>query len=246
VSEDFRSITPRCSRVILVEAGTRLLPSFPKELSAKAEQSLRQLGVEVRLGAPVKEIGDGHVYLDRKLVFASTVVWAAGVQASPAAEWLRADHDSNGRVIVDADLRVPGHSSTFAIGDTARAIDTNGAPTPAVAPAAKQQGRYAADVILGRARRPFRYRDFGNFATIGRNKAVIVMGSFKLSGFLAWAIWSAAHIWFLIGFRSRLSVTIAWLWNYLTFRRSARLITGEIAFPTPKPLRPRSLERKSA
>ena len=246
VSQDFRSITPRCSRVILVEAGSRLLPSFPEELSVKAEQSLRQLGVELRLGRPVEDIGDGHVYLDRKLVFASTVIWAAGVQASPAAEWLHADRDGNGRVIIGADLRVPGHPNILAIGDTARTIDINGRPAPAVAPAAKQQGRYAADFILGRARRPFRYRDFGNFATIGRNKAIIVMGSFKLSGFLAWLIWSAAHIWFLIGFRSRLSVTIAWLWNYLTFQRSARLITGGISFPTPKPLRPRSLERKSA
>ena len=246
VSGDFRSITPRCSRVILIEAGDRMLPSFPKSLSARAEQSLRRLGVELRLGAPVEEIGDGHVYLDKKVIFASTVIWAAGVEASPAAEWLRADHDGNGRVIVGAELRVPGHPNVFAIGDTAKAIGMNGYAPPAVAPAAKQQGRYVADIILGRAERPFRYRDFGNFATIGRNEAVIVMGSLKLSGFFAWLIWSVAHIWFLIGFRSRLSVTISWLWNYLTYRRSARLITGEIGLPMPQPLRSQFLERKLA
>jgi NADH dehydrogenase len=246
VSEDFRSITPHCSRVILIEAGERVLPSFPESLSAKAGQSLRALGVELIFGAPVEDIGNGYVYLDKRLVFASTVIWAAGVEASPAAEWLRADHDGNGRVIVEADLRVPGHRNVFAIGDTAKAIGMNGSAAPAVAPAAKQQGRYVADLILGRAKRPFRYRDFGNFATIGRNQAVIAMGSFKLSGFFAWLIWSFAHIWFLIGFRSRLSVTISWLWNYLTYQRSARLITGEIGFPTPRPPRAQILERKCA
>lgn len=246
VSEDFRSITPHCSRVILIEAGERVLPSFPETLSAKAERSLRRLGVELRLGAAVKEVGDGHVYLGNKIVLASTIIWAAGVEASPAAEWLRADRDRNGRVIVETDLRIPGHANIFAIGDTANAIGINGKAPPAVAPVAKQQGRYVADVILGRGGRPFRYRDLGNFATVGRNQAVITMGSFKLSGFLAWLIWSAAHIWFLIGFRSRLSVTIAWLWNYLTYQRSARLITGEIGRRTPEPVRSQSVERKCA
>lgn len=246
VSEDFRSITPHCSRVILIEAGDRLLPSFPETLSAKAERSLRRLGVELRLGAPVKDVGDGHVLLDNKIVLAATVVWAAGVEASPAADWLRAAHDGSGRVIVEADLRVPGHRNVFAIGDTAKAIGIDGKAPPAVAPAAKQQGRYVADFILGRAQRPFRYRDFGNFATIGRNQAVITMGSFELSGFVAWLIWSVAHIWFLIGFHNRLSVTITWLWNYLTYQRSARLITGEIARPRPQSLRSQSLERKCA
>ena len=245
VSGEFRSITPDCSRVILVEAGSRVLSTFPQALSAKAQRSLLQLGVELRFGAPVEDVGDGYVCFAKQLIFASTVIWAAGVEASPAAEWLRAEHDANGRVIVGDDLRVPGHPNVFAIGDTAKAdgIDSNAAP--AVAPAAKQQGRYAAEVILGRTRRPFRYRDFGNFATIGRNRAVISMGSLELSGSVAWLLWSFAHIWFLIGFRSRLSVTISWLWNYLTYQRSARLITGDIAVPAPR-APTQSLERKYA
>jgi len=243
VSADFRSITPNCSRVILIEAGDRILPSFSEALSAKAERSLHSLGVEVRLGTPVEDIGEGYVCFDKQLLFASTTIWAAGVQASSAAKWLRADHDRNGRVIVEADLRAPGHSNIFVVGDTAKTI---GIESPAVAPAAKQQGHYVADVILGRARRPFRYRDFGNFATIGRNQAVLTMGSFELSGFFAWLLWSFAHIWFLIGFRSRMSVTLSWLWNYLTYQRSARLITGEISAPMFQPLRAQSIERKCA
>jgi NADH dehydrogenase len=246
VSNDFRSITPNCSRVILIEAGKRVLASFPERLSARAGQSLRALGVELIFGAPVEDIGNGYVYLDKRLVFASTVIWAAGVEASPAAEWLGADHDGNGRIIVEPDLRVPGFRNVFAIGDTAKAIGMNGSAAPAVAPAAKQQGRHVADLILGRGERPFRYSDLGNFATIGRNQAVIAIGSFKLSGFFAWLAWSVAHIWFLIGFRSRLSVTISWLWNYLTYQRSARLITGEIGFPKPRPPRAQILERKCA
>jgi NADH dehydrogenase len=214
-------------------------------LSAKAEQSLKQLGVEVCAGAPVNDIGDGYVDWDGKLVFASTVVWAAGVQASPAAQWLEAFHDQRGRVIVGIDLRVPGHRNIFVIGDTANVTGMSGFALPGVAPVAKQQGRYAAGFILGRRDRPFRYRDFGNLATIGRSKAVIDMGDLKLSGFLAWLLWCVAHVWFLIGFRSRLAVTINWLWNYLTYQRSARLITGDIA-AAQQPLRAQPLERKCA
>jgi NADH dehydrogenase len=242
VSSDFRSITPRCSRVILIEAGDRVLPSFPETLSEAAERSLEQLGVEIRLDAPVSDIGAGYLQCGGELIFAKTVVWAAGVEASPAADWLNADHDRAGRVLVEDDLRVPGLPNVFAIGDTACAPKT----VPAVASVAKQQGRYVADRILGRQRGPFRYRDFGNLATIGRSKAVIDMGGLRLSGFLAWLIWSVAHVWFLIGFRSRLAVTINWLWNYLTYQRSARLITGEIPVPAAQPLPAQSLERKFA
>lgn len=244
VSSDFRSITPRCSRVILIEAGERVLASFPETLSEAAERSLEQLGVEIRLDAPVGDIGDGYVQCGDELIFAKTVVWAAGVKASPAAGWLNADHDRAGRVFVEDDLRVPHLPNVFAIGDTASAPGA-GRALPAVAPVAKQQGRYVADRILGREARPFRYRDFGNLATIGRSKAVIDMGDLRLSGFLAWLIWSVAHVWFLIGFRSRLAVTINWLWNYLTYQRSARLITGDIS-AEPQPLRARPLERKCA
>ena len=245
VSRDFRSITPHCSRVILIEAGERVLPGFPADLSQAAEESLQNLGVEVRLGAPVADIGEGYVHWHNELIFARTVVWAAGVEAAPTADWLLADRDDNGRIFVEDDLRVPGQQHIFAIGDTANAAGSNGRALPAVAPVAKQQGRYVADVILGRSSRPFFYRDYGNLATIGRSKAVIDIGGLKLTGFFAWLLWSVAHIWFLIGFRSRVAVTLNWLWNYLTYQRSARLITGEIA-PTGQPQNAMAVERKCA
>ena len=244
VSRDFRSITPRCSRVILVEAGDRILPSFPPELSAAAARSLEELGVELRLGAPVRDIGDGFVDCRSELIFAGTIVWAAGVEASPAAGWLGAERDPNGRIFVAPDLRVPGRSRIFAIGDTANAPGPDGRALPAVAPVAKQQGRFVADLILGRRSGRFAYRDFGNLATIGRSRAVIDLGALRLSGLAAWLIWSIAHIWFLIGFRSRLAVTLSWLWNYLTYHRGARLITGDVAPPPPAPVP--ALERTCA
>ena len=246
VSSDFRTITPRCSRVVLVEAGERVLPSFPQGLSKAAEPSLKALGIEVRLKSPVREIGNGYVDCGDDLIFAETVVWAAGVTASPAADWITTGRDRNGRVIVGQDLRVPGHPNIFAIGDTASLPAEVGTALPAVAPVAKQQGRYVGDLILGRQRRPFHYRDYGNLATIGRSKAVIDMGDLQLSGFVAWLIWSFAHIWFLIGFRSRIAVTVNWLWSYLTYQRSARLITGEIAPTVQQPLRTQSSKRKCA
>jgi NADH:ubiquinone reductase (H+-translocating) len=228
VSRDFRSITPHCSRVILVEAGPRLLPAFPPELSKRTYRALEQLGVEIRLGEPVTDIGPHHVRIGHETVMAHTTVWAAGVQASPAADWLGARSDRSGRVVVDDDLFVPGHVNIFAIGDTAACGDGRGGTLPGVAPVAKQQGRYVADRILGRTMKPFRYRDFGNLATIGRRRAVADFGRLRLSGFPAWLLWCVAHIWFLVGFRSRFSVVLHWAWNYFTFARSARLITGPI------------------
>jgi NADH dehydrogenase len=230
-SRDFRTISPHCSRVILIEAGPRLLPSFPARLSAKAQESLHELGVLVRTGVPVTGLGFGHVQCGETWISARTVIWAAGVQASPAAQWLGVEGDSAGRAIVAADLSVPGHKHIYVIGDTACVAGTGGRPLPAVAPVAKQQGAYVADLILGRPTAPFAYRDFGNLATIGRSRAVIDWGRFELSGFLAWLIWSVAHVWFLVGFRNRLAVATSWLWNYLTYQRSARLIVG--AAPTP-------------
>jgi NADH dehydrogenase len=229
VSREFRSITPRCSRVILVEAGERVLPGFPPPLSAAAERSLEYLGVELRLDSPVRDIGNGYVQCGNDLIFAGTVVWAAGVKASPAADWLGADRDPSGRVFVEDDLRVCGHDRIFAIGDTARMHRA----LPAVAPVAKQQGRFVADFVLGRSARTFAYRDFGSLATIGRSQAVIDMNGLHLTGAIAWLVWSFAHVWFLIGFRSRLTVTLNWLCNYLTFQRSARLITGDCEDPAP-------------
>jgi NADH:ubiquinone reductase (H+-translocating) len=244
VSNDFRSITPHCSRVILVEAGERVLPAFPKALSEAARRSLEDLGVEVLTGSPVRDLGSGYVLCESRLIFAETVVWAAGVEASPAADWLGADQDTNGRIFVEPDLRVPNQERIFAIGDTANASGADKQALPAVAPVAKQQGVYVADVILGAARGSFAYRDYGNLATIGRSKAVIDWGELQLSGFPAWLIWSFAHIWFLIGFRSRIAVMISWLWSYLTYQRSARLITGEV--PAHQPQTPITLERKCA
>jgi NADH dehydrogenase len=246
VSRDFRSITPHCSRIILIEAGQRLLPSFPKFLSKRTAASLRRLGVEIRLGLPVTEIGPHHVRIGRDPIMAHTIVWAAGVQASPAAEWLGVRADRSGRVIVASDLTVPDHPNTFAIGDTAASADGRGGLLPGVAPVAKQQGRYVADRILGRTDAPFRYRDYGNLATIGRSRAVADFGRIRLWGFPAWLMWCVAHIWFLVGFRSRLAVTLNWLWNYLTYQRSARLITGEIATPVPPSACAQSIERKCA
>ena len=244
VSKDFRSITPHCSRVILVEAGERVLSTFPEALSDAAKQSLEDLGVEVMLNSPVRDLGSGYVLCQSRLIFAHTVVWAAGVEASPAAEWLDAEHDMNGRIFVERDLRVSNHKRIFAIGDTANAPGPDNRALPAIAPVAKQQGRYVADAILGAARGSFAYRDYGNLATIGRSKAVIAWGKLQLSGLPAWLIWSFAHIWFLIGFRSRIAVMISWLWSYITYQRSARLITGDV--PAHQPQTPITLERKCA
>lgn len=235
VSRDFRSITPTCSRVVLVEAGPRILPSFPPELSAKAEQSLRELGVEVRTRAPVSEIARDLVIVGRERIAARTIVWAAGVQASPAARWLGVEQDRLGRIFVERDLRVPHNDRIFAIGDTANVPGFDGEALPAIAPVAKQQGMCVADQILGRCSGPFTYRSYGNLATIGRKRAVIDWGRHQQSGFIAWLIWSFAHILFLIGFRSRLSVGLSWLWSYLTYQRSARLITGDAPFDLTKP-----------
>jgi NADH dehydrogenase len=246
VSSDFRSITPHCSRVVLVEAAKRVLSAFPDKLSDDAARSLAELGVEVRLGSPVFDVGSGYVQLGDELILTRTIVWAAGVQASPAAEWLDAEQDMNGRIFVEPDLRVPLHERIFAIGDTANAAGRSGKPLPAVAPVAKQQGQYVADVVLGRRKGAFAYRDFGNLATIGRSRAVIHWGALQLSGFTAWLIWSVAHIWFLVGFRSRIAVAISWLWSYATYQRNARLITGDHPITPTQPKRLSTLERKCA
>jgi NADH dehydrogenase len=235
VLRDFRSITPSCSRIYLIEAASRVLPGFPSDLSASAEKSLSTLGVQVRLNAPVSDIGDQYVQLGDEIIRAGTIIWAAGVAASPAARWLGAELDKSGRVRVGADLRVPFKDRIFAIGDTTTVPNTDGKPLPGVAPVAKQQGQYVADVILGRRTDAFRYRNYGNLATIGRGRAVIDFGWIHLTGSLAWWIWSAAHIWFLIGFRNRISVAINWLWSYLTYQRGARLITGETEARTDRP-----------
>jgi NADH dehydrogenase len=226
---DFRNIDTHKARVVLIEAGPRVLAGFPDDLSEYAQRSLESLGVEVVLGQAVTECSaDGVVYGGKKLE-AKTLIWAAGVRASPAAEWLDAPADRAGRAQVLPDLTVPGHPDIFVIGDTAAIMDPDGKPVPGIAPAAKQQGRYVADSIRARLRGvtppPFRYSHAGSLAQIGKRKAVIDFGRIRLRGALAWWIWGIAHIYFLIGLRHRLTVAISWLWIYARDQRAARLIT---------------------
>jgi len=229
--KDFRTIDPASARVILVEGGPRVLLAFPEDLSAKARHSLEKLGVEVLTNTPVELCDAGGVVSAGMRIEARTILWAAGVQAAPAAKWLQADKDRAGRVKVNPDLTVPGEPDIFVIGDNATVVQANGQPVPGVAPAAKQMGQHVARVIAGRiagkpVATPFRYRNYGNFATIGRHAAVADFGWLKLSGYPAWLLWGAAHIYFLIGFRNRLAVMLDWLWAYVTFQRGVRLITG--------------------
>lgn len=232
VSRDFHHITPHCSRVILVEGGPRLLAGFAEDLSEAAGRSIAELGVELDFNSRVTDIRADGVAIGDRFIPAHTVVWAAGVQASPAARWLGVESDRAGRVSVDAMLNAPGHDRVFVIGDTACCAGADGKPLPGIAPVAKQQGIYCAKVIrasiAGKSIKPFRYRDAGQLATIGRSRAVADFGWIKLTGHTAWLIWSVAHIYFLVGFRNRFAVGMTWLWHYLTFDRSARLITGEI------------------
>ncbi len=228
---DFRRIDPRQARILLVEAGPRLLPSFPEDLSAAARRSLEKLGVSVRLNARVMACEAGSVMVGDERIAAATVVWAAGVKASPAATWLDVKADRVGRTLVNADFSVPGHPDVFVIGDTASLTDAAGRIVPGVAPAAKQAGHYVASVIAAKvhgkaAPAPFRYRDMGNLATIGRRAAVADFGWISLRGPIAWWLWGIVHIFFLIDFRSRVTVSINWLWSFLTYKRGARLITG--------------------
>lgn len=226
---DFRNIDTRKARVVLIEAGPRVLAGFADDLSAYAQASLEKIGVEVVLGQPVTEVDrDGVVYGGQQLN-AKTRIWAAGVRASPAAEWLNAPADRAGRVEVADDLTVPGHPDVFAIGDTVTISAWDGKPVPGIAPAAKQQGRYVANLIKARLRGeklgPFRYKHAGSLAQIGKRLAVIDFGRVKLRGAIAWWIWGIAHIYFLIGLRHRLTVALTWLWIYVRDQRAARLIT---------------------
>jgi len=226
---DFRNIDTQKARIVLIEAGPRVLTGFADDLSAYAQRALESLGVEVMLGQAVTECSaDGVVYGGQNLR-ARTLIWAAGVRASPAAEWLGAPADRAGRLQVLPDLTVPGHPEIFAIGDTVVIAGPDGKPVPGIAPAAKQQGRYVAQSIKARLRGgsfgPFRYRHAGSLAQIGKRLAVIEFGSIKLRGTVAWWIWGIAHIYFLIGLRNRLSVALSWLWIHARNQRAARLIT---------------------
>ena len=239
MTRDFRAIDTRETRTILVEAGPRILPTFPDTLSEKAERSLERLCVEVRTGEAVTRMEPGAVWIGGDRVASGTVLWAAGVAPSLLARSLGAPLDRAGRVVVNADLTIPGHSEVFVIGDLAACNDATGTPLPGLAPVAIQQGQYAARAILhamrGEAREPFRYRDRGTMATVGRASAVVTLGRLRLSGYPAWLLWCFVHILWLIGFRNRFLVMIEWAWAYLRSERSARLITRAPAPSVPPP-----------
>jgi NADH dehydrogenase FAD-containing subunit len=228
---DFRVINPREARIVLVEAGPRVLASFPAALSKSAQHSLERLHVEVRLGTPVSHCDETGVTVGAEHLPAATIVWAAGVASSSAAKWLGVERDRVGRVMVGPDLAVPGYPEIFVIGDTAHVRGPDGQPLPGLAPAAKQQGAYVARLLRARLAGkkrpgPFRYRNYGTMATIGRHAAVADFGWLRLDGTLAWLMWGLIHVSFLIGFRNRMIVMLDWIWSYVTFRSGARLITG--------------------
>jgi len=223
---DFRHINPSSARVLLLEGKERVLPTYPPDLSAKAADQLRGLGVEVMTNAIVTSVSDSEVCVGELPIATRTVLWAAGVQASPLSKSLGVPLDRAGRVLVNEDLTVPGHAEVFVIGDLAAVDDV-----PGVAPAAIQEGLHTARnterAIDGKPSLPFRYRDKGSLATIGRAAGVADIGPLHLSGFIAWVAWLAIHIFFLIGFRNRLLVILEWAWAYVTYERGARLITGK-------------------
>jgi NADH dehydrogenase len=231
LAADFRRIDPRSAKVVLVEAGPRVLAAFAEPQSAYAQRALTKLGVEVRVGAAVTGCDGGGVWLGDERIASATVIWAAGVAASPAGHWLGAATDRAGRVLVTPDLSIPGDPNVFVIGDAASVATADGGRVPGVAPAAKQQGRYVARVIAARIRgahppAAFTYANAGNLATIGRKRAVIEFPFVTLRGWLAWWLWGIAHIYFLVGVPSPVIVSLRWLWEYVTYGRGARLITG--------------------
>jgi NADH dehydrogenase len=229
---DFRRIDPRDATILLLEGGTRLLPSYPETLSARAKEELRGLGVEVRTETLVTDIEPGYVHAAGWRIPTDTVVWAAGNQASPLLRTLGAPLDRQGRVLVEADCSLPGHPEVFVLGDATAFTHQPGSPLlPGTCPVAIQMGRYAAAAIRAdlahRPRAPFRYHNKGQLAVIGRGHAVADLGRLKAEGFLAWLLWVFVHIFFLIGFRNRVIVMFQWAWSYVTFQRGARVITGE-------------------
>ena len=230
LKNEFRNINPSAARVRLIEAGPRVLASFPEDLSQKACKQLQKLGVDVLTGTPVTDINEMGYRLGDEFVAARTVVWAAGVAASPLAQSLGVPLDKAGRVPVLRDLSVPGYPDIFVAGDLA-SVQQDGKPVPGVAPAAKQMGRHVAASIrarlTGKDTGAFHYKDYGNLATIGRMAAIVHFGKLKLSGVLAWWFWLAAHVFFLIGFRNRLVVLLNWAWAYWSYQRGARIILGK-------------------
>jgi NADH dehydrogenase len=230
LARDFRHIDPTLARVMLIEAGPRILPSFSAEQARRATRDLEGLGVQVWTSSAVTGIGADGVDVGPERIQTATALWAAGVQASPLGKSLGVPLDRLGRVLALTDLSVPGHPEIFAIGDMACVPGPDGAPLPGLAPVAKQQGRHVAHTLLreqrGLPREPFRYRDRGQMATIGRSRAIADLRGLRFAGFPAWLAWLVVHIYFLVGFKNRLFVVLSWAWSYLTFRRGARLIVG--------------------
>ncbi len=231
ITRDFRDIEPSSARIILAEAGPRVLPAFSEPCSREADRVIKAMGVEVRLGTPVTAIDGKGVTIGTEFVAARTIIWAAGVGASPAGQWLGAAVDRAGRVTVKEDFSVPGCEGVYVVGDVAAFKTRTGSYLPGVVPAAKQAGAYVGELIkarvIGRAApKPFSYADYGCLATIGRKNAVVDFGSARVYGFIGWLIWSIAHVYFLIGFRNRFVVALSWAWSYVTYQRGARLITG--------------------
>lgn len=229
LAPEYRRVDPRSARVILIEAAPRILPTFPESLASAARERLEAMGVEVRTGQPVEQVDADGVLVGGKRIPARTVLWTAGVVASPVGRSLGVPLDRQGRVPVAGDLSVPAHPEVFVIGDMAR-FEAEGRPLPGVAPVAMQQGRYVAELLRRRARgeqppRPFNYVDKGDLATVGRGYAIAALGRLRLRGWIAWLAWLAVHIFYLIGFRNRLLVLLEWGWAYLTFQRGARIIS---------------------
>ena len=252
LANEFHTIDPKRTRVLLVEGGPRVLPSYPESLSLSAERQLAALGVEVKTSSLVSGLEPGRVRIGDSWMPASVTLWAAGVEAAPLGKLLGAPTDRAGRVRVQPDLSLPEHPEVFVIGDLAALADGNGKPLPGVAPVAMQQGVAAGKnivrLIKGEATQTFHYHDKGSMATIGRAAAVADFGKLRLSGFLAWLAWLFVHILFLIGFRNRLLVMIQWAWSYLTYERGARLITGDTTLPgwLPGPVKTGSGARVSS
>lgn len=233
LARDFRNIKPENARVLLVDANDRVLRPFPEKLSNKACKSLERMGVQLVLDSRVDGMDEHCVRIGDEVIATETVIWSAGVKASPAGQWLAVETDRSGRIEVDQHLRLPGDERVFVIGDVAAHANPDGTPTPGLAPAAKQQGKYAARMLAATCADrqppgPFRYRDYGQLATIGRHSAVVNLRGWRISGYLAWWFWGLAHIYYLIGFRNRIVVAANWFWSYLTFGRGIRLITGDV------------------
>lgn len=231
---DFRHINPQATRILLVEAGPRLLSSFPEPLTDYAQCRLERLGVSLRLNQPVEAVTPAGVRIGGTFIPAATVIWAAGVTASSAGRWLGVETDRVGRIRVAPDLSVPGCEGVYALGDTALVLGADGSPLPGLAQVAKQQGRHLASALVRNLRDgspipPFRFKNRGNTAIIGRNAAIFDFGRRRMKGWLAWVLWAIVHVYLLVGFENRVLVSVQWLWRYVTYQRGARLITTDMS-----------------